>query len=823
MNNTATNSQVITPLPPEIDGAALAPVDREANNTSRLTESAEFATFLNKIADYAYAQSNSPAMWDRRRKTVQLRKYILGYYYGIFDKELGWKTVSSDGIYFDPATPTFIDTLVASLTKSKPKKQCFARQDDLLDKREAAKVAEKLLDLDDEHLNTPKRGQREWKWNLLAGGETYRLTYYNASKTGCGIQEEVYEPVVSQGGEMVKFCPLCGGSGEEACEKCGNPQLDIVQRRASKMTVKKGSRYKQVGDVDYDIPDMLEMTVIGETDDVGEALMVYRSRMIPRCVLEDALGQTNLPETDAPDTMSYKSYFEDEGSVNLKEMQKLHYEELWLSPAVYASYPFPSDTPLNSGDTIPQGSKAKDIFAGGLYFSRIKKKICQVFPQSIKEVLSHTVNSLGEGFHGQGEWDLIELQDQATEAKSMKMNSMLLDSTQPLLVREQLGVDTEEFENKFGLVIPVPAEYPLEQALNNGMTRVPLGQMPVEAYKLGEEIKGQMQQRVGAFSTQTDAPDIKAMGTATGISAIYENTTGRRGPALALYAQMEVDQAYQKLEMRQKYWCKKMYSSAAKDLGDDAVGWFMECNIRQDIQISVVPDSWMPVTETQKKSNFGEFLRIAGQIIAAKGDPGLLDEVLRKANDIYGADLNFADFAANQTEAQLRIDKLKEVGEYLEQQVGAEIYDQTGSINPEAIALAFAQTAEMLKITHPQAQDGFDIFYNLPLDVMFDDHKEFTEHYTDWLNTAEGRAATAFIRTLIHQLADYHIQAEAYRQMKLKQYSYVPQVPDLEADTLVDDVKHKQGLEHNAENKAQELEGAGIQQAMAPAETGAVK
>jgi hypothetical protein len=818
MQTEALATRPLSALPPDVDGKALAPVEKHPPAPRSLADNVEFAAFLNKIADFAFAQSQSPANWERRRKTVQMRKYILGDYCGIFDKTEGWKSSKGDGIYFDPQTATFINTLVASLTKTKPEKQCFARQEDMLDKREAAKVAKKLLDIDDEQLSTPKRAQREWKWNLLAGGETYRVTYYNPAKPGCGVQEEVYEPVVQQGGETVSYCALCGVPAEGQCARCGNSRLDTIQRQASKVTVKKGSRYKQVGDVDYDSPDMLEMTVIGETDDIGEALIVHRSRMIPRCVLEEALGETGLPQTDTPDTMSYKHYSEDAG---MKEFELLHYEELWLAPAVYASYQFPQTTELNAGQ-VPQGTKGRDVIPGGLYFSRIKKKICQVFPQGIKETLSHTVNSIGEGFHGHGEWDLLPLQDQLTEAKSMKMNSMLLDSTQPLLIREQLGIDINNFDNKFGDVLSVSSTYPLEQSLDNAMRRVPAGKIPSEAYQMGEEIKGQMQQSVGAFSTQSDAPDIKAMGTATGISAIYENTTGRRGPALALYAQMEVEQAYQKLEMRQKYWCKKMYSGVAKDLGDDAVKWFMECNIRQDIQISVVPDSWMPKTDTQKKSGFTEFMNIAGEMIVAKGDKRMVDDVLRKANELFGGGLNFANLEADQTEAQLRIDKIREVAEYAEQRLGQQVFDQLGNINPEAMELVYAQTAEMLKIVHPQSAAGgqpdpFDIFHTLPLDVMFDDHGEFQEHYTDYLATAEGRAQSLFVRTLIRQLAEFHIQAEAYRLMKMNEYSKVPQVPDLKADLAVSEAHHGQALDQNADMKAQELEAAGIQQMMAPA------
>lgn len=821
--DNVTSTQAITALGPEAEVALkLAPVG-EKNDEPDLTKSPEFREFLNKIADFATAQANSAAQWERRKNTVKLRKMVLGEYYGIFDKSRGWVNghTEGDGLYYDPTVATFIDTLIAQLVKSRPKKVCEARVPEMIDKREAARVAEKLLEIDDDQDYTPKKQQREWKWNLLTGGETYRITYFNPNKPGCGVNEEVFEPKSVESGETAYFCALCGATGasdDGKCVECGNPQVDEYKAVNTTITVNKGSKYRQIGDTDWDVPDCLEMTVVGETDEVGEALIVLRDRLIPRCVLQDALGVKNLPDTEVPDHLTYKQLFDDNGASTMPEFKLLHYQELWVAPAVYASYELPQDTKTKGGDVAPAGSKAKEVFPDGMYFSRVKQEIYNLYPQGAKECISHAVNSIGEGFHGQGEWDLNELGDQLTEAKSMKMNSLLLDSTSPLLVREGV-VDPENFENKYGLVIPVGRDSLDDKGgLDGVMRRVPVTGPPEQAYAVGEELKGQAQQRVGAFSTQSDAPDIKAMGTATGTAAIVEQTISRRGPALELYAQMEVDQAYQRLELRQKYWCKKMYSSIATDLGDSAVDWFMKCNIRQDIKISVVEDSWMPRTIEQKRAGLQNYLGIAGDVIVAKGDPKMMDDVIRKANEVFGGGLDLGDHQQENVECQLRLDKLRDVGEFVEQTFGDAIYDENGRIAAIPLRVAYAQTAEMLRIVHEPAQrngmpDPMDVFGELPLDVMFDEHSEFTENYTDWLKTAEGRAASPFIRTLVRELADYHLQAEAYRQLKLNSYSKVPMIADVEAeiiageamqeaqpeDTTVQDAQNADMMKQNAE------------------------
>jgi hypothetical protein len=128
MTNTATQQQAINALEPgaQEDAKALVPVDneQEAKPVADLAKSPGLTTFLNQIADFAGAQANSPAQWERRRQAVKLRKMVLGEYYGIFDKTRGWVSGrdEGDGIYYDPSVATFIDTLVAQLVKAKPRK-----------------------------------------------------------------------------------------------------------------------------------------------------------------------------------------------------------------------------------------------------------------------------------------------------------------------------------------------------------------------------------------------------------------------------------------------------------------------------------------------------------------------------------------------------------------------------------------------------------------------------------------------------------------------------------------------------------------------------
>lgn len=824
-----TNGQAIVTAPPEVNPSALVPADQESpQGYQQLLKDEDFVAFLNRIANYAKAKANSAEMWERRRKTVQMRKYITGEYYGIYDQSRGWVSgdAQGDNVYFDPQAATFLDDLVSNLVKSKPQIQVRARDEQRIDKKEAAKVFEKLVAMDQDQDFTPKKQQREWKWNLLAGGDTFRITFFNSGKPGRGFLKNVYQSVQIKGGDKAVYCPLCNSTDAdesgESCANCGNPQMDVMESLGSTIQQYMGQQYCQIGDCDYDVPDCLEMCVIGDTDAVGEALIVYRFRHIPRCVLQDALDMYDLPDTERAEALSYKQMFGDDsagfGSDN-KEFQPLLYEELWVAPAVYSGRKFNKDTQTESGETYKQGTSYKQAFPSGVYYSRVQKRITQFYPQCAGDCVSHAANAIGEGFHGQGEWDVIDQQDQATELRSLKMNSAMEDSTMPMIVRSGV-IDAEAFENKPGLVIEASQDFPGDASLDQIMTRVKPGQLSREVWELNEEVKGTMQHRIGAFSTQTDDTDIRAMGTATGVATLQQKSLGRRGPQLMLYSQMFVDQAYQTGEMRRKYWPKKMYDSIAKDLGSDAVKWFMESNIKNDFIVTVLDGSWMPQTDAMKRAGFESYASIAGKILAARGDSKGMDELLQKASEIYNAGIDFADVEAQSIEAQLRLDKLKDVCAFVEQQFGPMLINQlTGQIDEDALKFAYQQTAQVLRIGHVQT-DQADIFAELPLDPMFDTHTEFEDAYTDWLRTAEGRSASAFTRLAVRQLADYHLQAESYKVMKIKEYANITQIPDLEAAQVASDAQNQQDLAHSAHQTEQNLLYQGVQAAGEQAVTG---
>lgn len=842
----------------------------------------------------------------RRRKTVKLRNYICGNYLGYVDERGVWQDKSSDkgadSVYYDPETATYIDVLVASVVKSKPVWKVVAASKEKVDIREAAKVGQLIFDDALRVLAPAKKVQREVKLNLIAAGETYRFTYFNPNRENSGFYKSKYEPVVSGKDKFHGICLDCRQSfdsdsmpsedasapeadltenigGKTAAEKtapetentspkdtipereiatseampgearncpnCQSPNTSVFKRKAVVLNVKKGEEFINVGDVESDFVDPLEMIVVGDVDNIASALAVQRNRMLFRCILEETYGAENVPPTGKPEDLSYQNQDEPSGDESSSassqttstrnQFEKQHLQLTWLAPTAYASYKFDKNTLLKGGKFIKKGTPLTKIFPRGLCVSRIGEKIVNLYAQATGDCWSHSVNAVSEGFHGIGEWDISALQDQLNNVSSMKMNSLMNDSTSPLIYRSKY-VTGAQLKNKIGLTIPISDNFQDNQNLSEIATRLPTSGGVPEAYELAQDLRQRMVNRTGAM-TQAGGGIGEAEAatkTATGYRLWYEHTLGRRAPMLTLRAEMIMEQGYQILEMKQKYLCEKMFEFAESEASGDAVKWFMRCNIRRDIRIEVAPDSWMPQSEIQQKADFAEFMAIITPFAQAK--PELIDRIIERISENYSA-FDLTEHAADTTEGQIRLESLIEIAEFAETQsrergLKTEIEKPSADgmttnlvPNPVLIDLVMKQTARDLKVVHAATQDGDDApadpFSDFPLDVLFDDHTELERTYTDYLKTASGRRASLFVRACVQRAATLHRKASFELMRQMKQLELSAQEPELQAGMIASDEQHQQQMAQNEDLANQQLEQQGKAQ-MQSAAIGAI-
>lgn len=816
-----------TPIaaPPDHEVGSLVPVKpsaAEVNETRPKREYVPIKDYLNSIADHAIKIGMNAANKDRRRKIAKMRMMYEGDQIIRWDEETQTyinKKKAGDALYIDPVLATFIDILTAQLAKSRSEIVVRARSEEKVDKQQAAKYATEIIKDAASSLLNARNTQREIKYGFLLSGEAYRYTYFDKCVEGRGIDKPTFKVKVARV-PKAWFCRNCDASGlgerttnpdtlpdapiiptgdgdevldnlpvkQNRCPNCDFPKLDYVGGGEVKTTLEGDSEYEAIGDVACEFPDPLEMTVVGARDHISDALVVVRDRMVPRCILESIYSDKDLPSTGTPDNLRYQQAISEENVFSGEDaFEPLHFQEVWVNPAVYQGYVSPRDEQLPNGQSIKKGQEIFPQISSGGYFARVGKVIVDLYEQPIKDCWSHAVNSITGSFHGAGEWDLMPQQEQKNEVRSMQINGIMLDSFRPLMARNGM-IDTGKIPNKAGAIVKIN-DLGMDKPLSFALDRVPGGGSIPDAYALDDKLAGGMQQRSGAFSSTTDLPDAKLLGTATGVATLAEHAIGRRAPMLALRAEMEKEQAYQYLECRQNYWPEAMYESLDKKVGGDAGRWFRQANIRRDFIVEVVEDSFMPSTAAQDTTNFQSLL--AAMVPLSGGDPAVLKQLRIRAVEMWGKGVDLDNYQLERVEAAVRLERLKQIATFFEQSMP--VVDPMGQPIAEMVANVLAETTKALRMPHvsntadtatnPDTEKP-DLFQHVPVDALLDNHAEFEDIYTEWLKSSEGRESSLFVRTCVRTLIQQHHDANLQRVISDKMDQNMAQVPDLQAQQI---------------------------------------
>lgn len=787
------STNLTTQIPPPPVGIAhgeQVPVKPEADAQPQ-KQFADLETYLVNLD--RKAQQMSGDVVERQRLITKMRRFYQGDFFFRFNRDgrVEHRKKQSDALYADPVLSAFVDTNVATRMKSRPKLSFTARSEDRVDKEEAANYARELYE-DAARINFTSQVRERENKNLELAGDSFCLLYFDPQAKGTEVKVPITEKKVIRPEFASYWCPECGKEGRAdtpSCENCGNTELLIHGAEPFEAEIEVGYRELPAGDVRAMWPDPISVRVIGARDKISDALMVCWDALVLRGVLESVYNRQFPLGGEPSGALRLQEETRGLTSDDTKEriggeqFELLEVKRRWLSPLLYGDYTFPRNTPLPSGQTIPQGTKLKDLYPEGAYYCLQGNKLIDIYGQSIGSTWSHVPNQTSEGFHGLGSWDLIPMQEMINELVSMQFAIEMYDSLSPTLYRPNKL--PKKIPNKPGAQIPV-TNLDDEKPLNYVMQRVQSGGGTSNAGGLREQIAGSMQQRYGSWSVSGGgAPDIKQASTATGAAIVQENAMGRMMPSLALQADAEVERAYQILEIRQKNWPDAMYETFDRKVGGDAGRWFRECNIRRDIRIEVVPNSYFPQTESQRRADFGEYLAIAMNLGAPR-DPKIAESLLKRAGELYGRGIELERFQNDRVEARIRLERMNQVAKFIEKNV--QVYNELG-IRPEMVDLALRRSNLI-----PEEPGAV-------VNTALDRHSQYEESYSDFLLSTEGRSATPFQRAVIAKAIELHRKAEVKQAQYMKMLSYEAQIPDKQAEVM------NRAIDANQQMQLQEQQG----------------
>ncbi len=775
---------------PPVMGETYTPIlendDARESAASEICKSSSITAYLNKIADDFYSRDRENEDRKRqKRRTKRLRRYMTADHNGTITEGGDWNdlTDTGDEYFADPKLNTYLATIKPELLQAKTRFLVKPKQSNEIKYRRVADFLRENFELWLANASSINKRQREIMWNLLPAGDSYRYLFLNEKKLARMIEKPVAvkkEVKATTGGSWA--CPICAASGmlsdldmkEESesviCPQCQFEQVKVNPRITQSFEDVTETEDVPMFDLDFEVPDANEMTVIWTSDEIDEALAVIWTKDMPRCLIQDAFPGKKIPkgntDTDTNDTPDYLSGNDDDKMETNTEMVRV--QRIWLNRSVYQSAKTTKDEQIAVGEgeektlKVPAGSTIlKEVFKEGLYFIRAgEKTILQTYEQSIADVWTHSVNEIGHNGYGTGEWEMLELQFQKNEARTNRMQKLLLDSFEPTIER---GGFIDSMPNQPGARIVVN-DAPTDMSLDNIVSRVPAATFPAEATEMERQIDGDMQARLGAMSTgAADLPDMNAVkGTASGYRQYQNHTMERRRPLLQMMAEnLDAKLFYQYWKAFRDYQSPAAAESYFDNYPKEVVEWFFEMDVRRDFEVTVVPNSFMPKTTEQKQMEFQN--KYALLLPLYQADPEKAELLEKEINALYGGESQ-DEQNEEQTEAQLRLDRVIEAAEAIEKgrtNLGLGVTDANGFVSLQLVHTALAQATKLCKTLQTPA----DPFPDKPIDVLLDEHEQIIDVYQDYLRSATGRQLSQFTRTVIKALIVVHSQAAPQKEI----------------------------------------------------------
>jgi hypothetical protein len=763
---------------------------------------ADFETYLTNL-DKRVSQITGEGNLERQRLITKMRRFYQGDFFFRFNRDgrVEHRKKQSDALYADSVLSAFVDTNVSLRMKSRPALNFIARAEGRVDKEEAANYSKELYE-DGAEINFTAMVREKENKNLELTGDSFCLLYFDPKADGTEIKVPLTEKKTVKPQYNSYYCPECGkldkADDQPFCSGCGNTDLVVEGAEEFETDVEVGYKEIPAGDVRAMFPDPIAVRVLGSSGKIKDALMVLWDTLVMRGVLESYYPNLKFGGSDISSSLQMQEETRRLTSDDTKErvggeqFELLEVKRRWLSPLLYGGYTFPKETKLPNGKIIPQGTKLLDLYPDGAFYCFQNNKLIDIYPQTIGSTWSHTPNQTSEGFHGLGSWDLMPMQEMINELVSLQFAIEMYDSLSPTLYRA--GKLPKKIPNKPGAQIPV-SNLDDSQDLDQAMTRVKSGGGTSQAAGLREQIAGSMQQRYGSWSASGGgAPDIKAASTATGAAIIQENAMGRMAPSLALQAETEVERAYQLLELRQQNWPEEMYEKFDKKVGGDAGHWFRNCNVRRDIRIEVVPDSFFPQTQGKMRAEFGELMNIAMNLGVIQRDPKVAESLFKRASEMYGRGISLEQFQNDRVEARIRLERMNQVGTFLESK--SQVYVE-GLPREEMVNLA------LKKCNLIPEEPGAAV------NTALDRHSEYIENYTEALFTSEGRSYSPFVRSIISKCIELHRKAEVKQAQYMKMLQTEAMIPDKIASVASNqiDANQQAQLQDKQARETQQLQG----------------
>jgi hypothetical protein len=750
-----------------------------------------------KFDEYASAIRQDIDNRDKHEESLRLRKnlrairYWEGRHLGYISPATGqWvdvKVKDGDPFYPNNQIRYFCRSILKEMVRSKPQLSVQPR-DDRMESAGAARLVRGILARYRDELFGPSAAQTEAMFSMLEGNY-FRYVWWDMTNNRYTTELTDYEEQEVPIGRPSYYCAACGSngyldeqqtspnpppqegglSGSMPCPNCGGSAM-LLPQMTKKATLPVGSHTVSTGDISSDIVDPMEMKVHLRSRTIRQTPFLERTRMIHRRLGKmlfthwdwrtDSLSSSSnkpalaiIADLEASPG-NYKSH-KAQGAYSRSQDANgdlIQFTQIWVDKVYYfdtvleEDFSFGVDAAGQPIKFLPKDTNLMDAFPNGMYLAFLGDKLVDYRDEDKAKHWTHGTYILAPNrFWGDGaaddsldqQWELNNLDSLLIEHIMFNVGGQTWYN--PLKIEgSTLGARPRERN-------PMKNASPTDNPGNFIFERKAVEISPQVPGK-SEQIKRDMQAQFGAFSVSSGMPDVN-VSTATGMAILRDQALGFLGPPLELRGEVDVEWAYQVLELLQKNMVGERYITYGQY--DDQEGqWFSSSNVRTDFIITQVPGSWFPVSDFDMRQRVME-LASFGAVPMGIFNPQWPHEIKSYVLEKYGMPLTLDNVEPDERKQKIELIKMKEALASLKQ-AGGVLVDAHNQ--PDPLAVEFVAS-----VAPPEMFVDID-------DVHFD-------WISKYLKTDEGMAESPVIRAalLLHQRAHVDNKYKAQQMLQIMQ------------------------------------------------------
>jgi hypothetical protein len=753
------------------------------------------------------------------RQQIKAHKYFDGNFYGYVNANCEWVNIEREAgetWYSDNQLYPYIRTALMELSRTQTEVVVNANSESEK-MQNVAKFAQMRYNKNRERLFDALLKQTENAYAIL-NGVTYRYTFANWQAPGARKEKMPrLQRRDTDASPKAALCTVCYRPKPEQTDmakeltdmakpakcRCGSELFREFDGFQSDKEVVIG--YDEVPRCEnaFMIPNPVGVIVSLTAARITETPFILWKQIILRSVLEQKYRGVMVPSTGVH-SMELR-YITDQqratpaqgtGTIELgfgefdsnrtldsaNELEEIEFHQVWLDYAVYCNKSFPEDMPLSHGKVLKAGQKLGTMFPKGLYFAIAGDVVLDMWDEDKNRKWSSSPYGLRPGsMYGTGTSVALPDQELANDAIRLEManawsNGVPREFVDPAIIPE-ISADPQ-----------VPTIFHGEPGMSNvvgrGYAQAPATTLGPDVYAIRPKASEAIQAKTGAMSSSGSGgmSDTQKWGdTATAISIKRDLAVGRFSPDLQLMADLlDREQAYQFLENEKEFFTPEQWKELKGEYADETVKDFLKCDVRRDLNISIVPGSYMPKSDAQVQSKFITLAQLLPEVIQT-GNP----ELVAHAFEVFGMPERMGAWTSDRSSAARITERYRALTDkYIEE------FGDVPAPNLEDPMVR--QVVELM-----------DRHANAPIDVFLDNHDALAEAYRDQRATDEGRE---WSNLLIACISKRVLEHQAGRG---KQQQMVARVAQMAAEPIKEEVDAEAAAAEEKEAAATEAQMIG--------------